>query len=815
MRRAVSRILPSRLSRHNTTHGSRGSGSAGPDPEAKTSSTFAPIAHSNFKIDLSLIADFYIAIDEPHKLWLPGDEISGQIILILRKNLANIAITLALNGYIKINASSHLKLRPVKHVLFNHTIKIYGEEDSSSGADNDIDHDPDQFQNGLYKGEHRFPFIVKLPNKRVYTSINFGKGSIAYLLKATIGNMQPTAPSTANSPTAASPTISASTQQLNNDSPNNATSSPGDANSSSLRIIAKAKLLRMLTNSTQTLEKLINIISPIDVAKLSPPKPKRLTLKDPRNSSRKLSRTQSSTSTINTFTTLSSNNSDTTETNRIGDQHREEEIITQLDDAPNVNLSAAIGTNMLHPVTPSSDNSAAAPKPSVTSTSNSLRQRPDAVRVSLEISDLGYLRGELIPIKLNISHLKKIQDSNGIIITFLRVCRLENGPDGLFDSFRKDLYQLIIPLYVDPCTLKSEINTSVRVPADAFPTISGCPLVSFQYFIEVLINLSGKSIQFDGGDTNTSASNAKDLIIGAASNTAQVGSTFSFDFLQPQGSFNSKERLTYINTDKYKRMKKFLQLTSEVIVGTHRLKAVVLRRSNEDSELYSQTSRRSLMLSGPQMTHSLPHLLQQCSQSTISPSFSTEHVDGMERTSSPGVTSFATPPYSRNNGPAPDYDDSSPSASENLVPLPHQSAMSEKEQMIVREASLMPSAPPLDDIEEDGGGVSPVDHNEDIMQHIQGQGGPSQGLLQPSTAEPQDGLFFINADRDIDVTPDGVMIPQPIFTSNDESNNLYSDIDFVPKYELSGNDVAIEQAGSPNVSETATYQAPRQERGDY
>ncbi|KAL7664511.1 pH-response regulator protein palF/RIM8 [[Candida] zeylanoides] len=626
-------------------------------------------------IDLSSIADFYIAIDEPHKSWLPGDEISGQIILISRKNLANIAITLALNGYIKINASSHSKLRPVKHVLFNHTIKIYGEEDSSSGADNDIDHDPDQFQNGLYKGEHRFPFIVKLPNKR-------------------------------------------------------------------------------------TSEKLINIISPIDVAKLSPPKPKRLTLKDPRNSSRKLSRTQSSTSTINTFTTLSSNNSDTTETNRIGDQHREEEIITQLDDAPNVNLSAAIGTNMLHPVTPSSDNSAAAPKPSVTSTSNSLRQRPDAVRVSLEISDSGYLRGELIPIKLNISHLKKIQDSNGIIITFLRVCRLENGPDGLFDSFRKDLYQSIIPLYVDPCTLKSEINTSVRVPADAFPTISGCPLVSFQYFIEVLINLSGKSIQFDGGDTNTSASNAKDSIIGAASNTAQVGSTFSFDFSQPQGSFNSKERSTYINTDKYKRMKKFLQLTSEVIVGTHRSKAVVLRRSNEDSELYSQTSRR-------------------------------------------------------NNGPAPDYDDSSPSASENLVPLPHQSAMSEKEQMIVREASLMPSAPPLDDIEEDSGGVSPVDHNEDIMQHIQGQGGPSQGLSQPSTAEPQDGLFFINADRDIDVTPDGVMIPQPIFTSNDESNNSYSDIDFVPKYELSGNDVAIEQAGSPNVSETATYQAPRQERGDY
>ena len=33
-----------------------------------------------------------------------------------------------------------------------------------------------------------FPFIVKLPNKRVYTSIDFGKGSINYILKAAIGN---------------------------------------------------------------------------------------------------------------------------------------------------------------------------------------------------------------------------------------------------------------------------------------------------------------------------------------------------------------------------------------------------------------------------------------------------------------------------------------------------------------------------------------------------------------------------------------------------------------------------------------------------
>ena len=84
-------------------------------------------------------------------------------------------------GFIKINASSHLKLRPLKHTLFDYTIKIYGKDEEEQT-------DSAEFSNGLLKGEHVFPFIVKLPNKRVYTSIDFGKGSINYILKAAIGN---------------------------------------------------------------------------------------------------------------------------------------------------------------------------------------------------------------------------------------------------------------------------------------------------------------------------------------------------------------------------------------------------------------------------------------------------------------------------------------------------------------------------------------------------------------------------------------------------------------------------------------------------
>lgn len=87
-----------------------------------------------------------------------------------------------------------------------------------------------------------FPFIVKLPNKRVYTSIDFGKGSINYILKAAIGN-------------SSSYVIPAS---------------PDNASTSSL---TKKKILQ---NPSHTSEKVISLVNPIDVSLLPRPKPKRL-----------------------------------------------------------------------------------------------------------------------------------------------------------------------------------------------------------------------------------------------------------------------------------------------------------------------------------------------------------------------------------------------------------------------------------------------------------------------------------------------------------------------------------------------------------
>ncbi|KAL6453893.1 RIM8 pH-response regulator protein palF/RIM8 [Candida maltosa Xu316] len=543
-----------------------------------------------FNMDSSSIDDFYIQLDNPHKVYLPGEEISGQVVLICKRNVSNITITLSLLGFIKINASSHSKLRPLRHTLFDHAIKIYGKDQ------NDDENNDDELSNGLLKGEHVFPFIVKLPNKRIFTSIDFGKGSINYTLKALIGN----------------------------NSHYNSPSTPPIQDNSSSSSFSKKKFLQ---NPSYVSEKVISLVNPIDVSQLPKPKPKRLLLKDPRAT--KLSRVPTSNSTTNT-------------------------------------LSSSDHSIMENTMEESMDHK------SIKSSSSSV----PTVKVILEVPQRGYLRGESIPIKLLISHLKKVQDINGIIITFVRVCRLDNGPDGVVESFRKDLQQLVLPLYVDPFTFQSEINSSVRVPADAFPTIVGCPLVSFQYFVEVLINLSGKSIALESDvETHTQPTNP-------------VNS--SFDSYKFNFNSNQNERSNYINTDKYKRSKKFLPLTTEICIGTHRSATGV---KLESQDLEESISRRSSSMVSHSNSNLSPAIFT--SSTPNSPVDHQQVPPAIPSIPESSVVNVFTPPYDHNDVPQ-------------YVPntafehnLHHQNGLSEKERMRQLETSLLPSAPPDDEDEPD------------------------------------------------------------------------------------------------------------------
>lgn len=690
---------------------------------------------SSYKIDNTSVEDFYILLDDPHKSWLPGEEISGQVILILRKNLANIAIVFSLTGYVKINALHHLKLRAMKHILFNHNIKIYGPDQELASTS------PDDFVNGLYKGEHRFPFIVKLPNKRVFTSVDFGKGSISYVLKTSLRSAD------------------ASLQQ---DIP-----LPGGINSGTTAsdFLGKAKSLSKFHTPTFTSEKTINLVNPIDVADLPPAKPKRLLIKDPR-SNKKLLRVQSSTSTINTFSTLSSNNSDA--------------------DSINTGLAAPSPAGN----TPSLLQNAHASPGNVSSSgfSSPLNEKPHHIRVSMELGQRGFLRGELIPIKLTINHLKPIQDSRGIIVTLVRVCRLDYGPDGFYESFRKDLQQLVIPLFVDPNTFSLEISTSLRVPPDAFPTILDCPMVSFQYFIEVMLNLSGKSLSLDGPSEHPKSNLAPhdDILSSGQGSTPGAGPATNYNFHTYATAQNRSE---FINTDKFKRLKKYLPITSEVVIGTLRLEKANVATSPEMSHSIADTTRRSSLAS-----NSNSNSPAQYHQPLPPPPMRNALGAINAIPESAPLEDFSIPPYLESTSAvesnsaggyrtAPTYQDV---AATTQLPLHHN--LSEKERMRMHEASLLPSEPQFDNSDgEDRETVSPLDHSNDILDDL-----ISQGHLETnrSVSNSETNVFFSS----VRYPPGDV---RNNLTEADESNitpDIHEGIglegakDYVPNYDNSGND---------------------------
>ncbi|KAJ9631015.1 ph-response sensor protein [Taxawa tesnikishii (nom. ined.)] len=139
----------------------------------------------------------------------------------------------------------------------------------------------------------------------------------------------------------------------------------------------------------------------------------------------------------------------------------------------------------------------------------------------------GCLRGDNLIVKVAVDHTKHIKSLNGVILTLYRQARVDMHPAlpigptsegdkrkyedyypksltglgglslsgaGSSHVFRKDLAQAFMPLMVDPRTLTAEVHAKVRVPEEAFPTISCVPgsMISFKYYVEVVIDIQGK-----------------------------------------------------------------------------------------------------------------------------------------------------------------------------------------------------------------------------------------------------------------------------------------------------------------------------------
>jgi hypothetical protein len=212
------------------------------------------------------------------------------------------------------------------------------------------------------------------------------------------------------------------------------------------------------------------------------------------------------------------------------------------------------------------------------------------ITAKIDVLKGGFLRGDQVPIKISVNHTKHVRSLKGIIITLYRQARVDMHPAlpvapnskgdktksedyypksrtglgglslssaGSSHLFRKDLSQSFAPLFVDPRTLSADVKCAVRVPDEAFPSISNVPgaMISFKYFIEVVVDIQGKLSGLDRMFPNAG--------LVSVGNTASAGQAED-----SAGSTFSTWGGNFADTDALRREKGVISCIFEVTIGT-------------------------------------------------------------------------------------------------------------------------------------------------------------------------------------------------------------------------------------------------------
>ncbi|KAK9463162.1 uncharacterized protein V1516DRAFT_672133 [Lipomyces oligophaga] len=293
----------------------------------------------------------------------------------------------------------------------------------------------------------------------------------------------------------------------------------------------------------------------------------------------------------------------------------------------------------------------------------------------VEVPTVGCLRGETIPVKITVRHVRDIQNATGAVVTFLRISRVcAHDLEPL--SFRKDLVQVVSPLYIDSRSLITSFTANIQVPSDIFPTIDEYPLVAFKYCLEVVLDLSGKA----------------DLPLSPNALHAAADS--------PVGE--SLASRPYVDTELLKRTKGVVCLWTEVVVGTERSPQV----DNNPPASPRRTRPTPQSSTEVQVLESFPTVA-----SSTPSSFAAASSPARLESNSPSLV--AVPHNATDQPPITAYSELAESSSgpmrqqlqqqENNLPPPPElyppslfdPSETEKERLAKLEAALLPSAPPL------------------------------------------------------------------------------------------------------------------------
>lgn len=393
------------------------------------------------------------------------------------------------------------------------------------------------------------------------------------------------------------------------------------------------------------------------------------------------------------------------------------------------------------------------------------------ITATVELLKSGCLPGDSLPVKISIKHTKAIKSMHGIIITFYRQGRIDSAPPlslfaeikgkeaerlkheeyypksktglgglsltsaGSSSLFRKDLAQTLAPILVDPSSLSCVVNASVRVPEDAFPTISGVPgeMISFKYYVEVVVDLGGK------------LAGQQRHVPGVSTVSGGRGDA-NANMLTAWGG-------NIVDTDHIRREKSVVACLFEVVVGTT---DSARRRAGANSQAVRQNSDRTLnspvtptTARGPLPEGDYPPQTERYNQAYQQHPYYDQPYDDHY------PEYYTHMEYDHDLEPHPEYTE--PEHAQIPVPPPDIHAdggLSEKERLQRAEERLLPSQPP-----QDNAGPS-------SSRTVIGPSAPSAPSIHPT--DQHDDIY----DADVE-TPLAAPAALPLITNGDLPPDAY------------------------------------------
>ncbi|KAH6612706.1 hypothetical protein C7974DRAFT_84007 [Boeremia exigua] len=489
--------------------------------------------------------DFYIQSDDPHRQYVPGDIISGTVIIKVVKPLRITHLVVSLHGYAQVFKNPNAPGDAYK--TYSATVGSgKGKKQGCYFGNGFVSLFEDEVvlcgEGKLAEGVYHFNFDLEFPSKGLPSSIDFERGTVCYMLTSTLTR-----------PTTMSPTT--------------------------------------------TCDVKVTLRDTIDVAPIAEPKPRVISLEPiSRRTRNRPPRTRPETARTDSVPpTPTVADTPRLATKAESQNGTHEDTVTPRSPSPSetsfasqMSSSGASGTEYgvrsVNTVTDAGGFIAASRSTG----------KGKTITATIDVLKGGFLSGDQIPIRVTVNHNKHVRSLKGVIVTLYRQARVDMHPAlpiassskgdkmrteeyypksrtglgglslssaGSSHTFRKDLGQSFAPLFVDPRTLTADIKCSVRVPDDVFPTISNVPgaMISFKYYVEVVVDIQGKLTGLDRMVSNAG-------VVTVPTSTASTPGGMGRD--ESASNTFSTWGGNFVDTDGIRREKGVISSIFEVIVGT-------------------------------------------------------------------------------------------------------------------------------------------------------------------------------------------------------------------------------------------------------